>query len=573
MKQQYAAALLERRRRQVASLAVVNKTPNTGTSEASAQALDLLTWTIVHRRNLIPERPFDLVHHAYLADIYNCTAQQLVLSKAGQMGASEYLISYALHAADQRNATVLYVLPTDKGVSAFSAARIGPAIEASDYLKSIIIDGGAPGDKHGADRVTLKRVRNRFIYLRGAQVDPNGLANQLKTVDGDALVLDEEDEMDVRAIPIAEKRLGHSTIAEIRKVSTPTYAGRGIHAEYARSDQREWFVRCGHCGEWQVMTIQAVVMEWDQLDRPVRWHGQKDNRAYVACHKCGREIDRLGRGQWVARRPGVEIAGFHITKFFSATADLFKIVQTLQEVDETKRRECFNQDLGEPYSPRGGKLTDELLDRCRRQYALGQRPGERTVMGVDVGDSIHYGVIRGPIDVERGEYPQRFAGTIDSFEEIGRLMRIFNVEHLVIDCRPETTKARELQASFPPGVVWLAEYPPHGLKTVEPFVWDHNDQMVSIDRTRALDGLYADLLAGALTLPADARDVPHYYKHLKAPTRVIEQTRDGTGVARYVEDGPDHLAHAENYCRIAFFAPVVSDETVYDEETRVEIGY
>jgi len=394
-RQQLAGALWETRRRM-----------NQGSP-------DLLAWTILRRATLAPGRPFNLGRHPYLTEIYSIRAQRMVIYKASQMGASEYLVSYALHAADERQATVLYLFPTDVHVNDFSAARIGPAIEASPYLDQIVVEGGAANGKRGADRVTLKRVRDRFVYLRGAQVSPDGQAHQLKAVDADCLILDEWDEMDPRAPVIARKRLGHSAIAEERAVSTPTYPGRGIHAEWLETDQREWQVKCGHCGTWQVVAIGSVVTEWDQLDRPVRWHGQKDGRAFAACRQCGKELHHLGMGQWVATYPGREVVGFHLTKLFSSTTPLLQVVRNLQEVDETKRREAYNQDLGEPYTPRGGQLTDQVLDACRREYAHGPA-GANAVMGVDVGNLL-YTVIRGPADPETGERPQRFAGG-----EIGR---------------------------------------------------------------------------------------------------------------------------------------------------------
>ena len=534
--------------------------------------MDLLTWTMLHRRMLKPGQAFDLTRHPYLVDLYAQTAPTVVVYKAAQTGASEYLISYALHAADQRHATVLYVFPTDTHVSDFSSARIGAAIEASSYLADLVVDGGVGGQggKRGADRVTLKRIRDRFLYLRGASVDPKGNAPQLKSIDADALILDELDEMDPRAPSIARKRLGHSLIAEERICSTPTYGGMGIHAEWGQTDQREWHVRCEHCDEWQTLTIRQVVTEWDQLERPVRWHGQAEERAFVACRKCGRELNRLAHGRWVPTWPGRDVAGYHITKLFSPTAHLLTLVQALQTTDETKRKEAFNQDLAEPYTPRGGRLTDDVLDACIRPYFHRNTRAAECVVGIDVGRVLHC-VARG-FNVETGERPQLFAGEAD-WGNVVPLIKRLGASLVVIDALPETTKARELQAMLPPGMVWLAYYSQQrtGLKQADASDWDFANGVVNLDRTRTLDELMALFIDQVNTLPANARDLPDVYDHLKAPTRVIEEAPGGARVARYVETGPDHFAHAENYCAVAFGAP--RERTGYDDSIRVDTGY
>ena len=423
--------------------------------------------------------------------------------KASQLGASEYAVSYALHAADQRGATVLYVFPTDTHVSDFSSARIGPAIEASPYLASIVVDASGADGKRGADRVTLKRVRNRFLYLRGAKVTTAGMAPQLKSIDADVLILDEVDEMDDRAPSIAVKRLGHSRLAEERYISTPTFPGMGIHARWLESDQRLWHVRCEHCGERQPLTIGSVVEAWDQLGRPLAWHGQAEGTAWPACSKCGKALDRLGPGEWVATHPGRDLAGFHLTKLFSPTASLLGLVRAFDTTDDTKRREAWNQDLGEPYTPRGGQLTDETLDGLRGEYAHGPVPQVRPVAGIDVGKVLHV-VIRAPLGLGSKASRQLWAGET-TWDELPGLLRTYRVRLTVMDALPETTKARELQAGLPGGALWLAYYSAQGTKRQEAAVWDAKEGVVHLDRTRTLDEMYARFYDGTATLPGHAR--------------------------------------------------------------------
>jgi len=541
-----ATARIEWQRRQAA-----------GNGLAGAGQLDLLTWTVVYRCWLQPGQLFDIAEHLYLVDIYNSRARELVIFKAGQMGASEFAVSYALHACDQERATVLYVFPTEDDVSDFSTSRINPALEASPYLNQLVVPGGGGGGR-GADRVTLKRIRDRFLYLRGARVSKTGQASQLKSVAADKVIFDELDEMDPRAPVIAVKRLGHSAIGGRLDISTPTHPGRGIHARWLESDQREWFVQCAGCGERQPLTINQLVSEWDELERPVAWHGMKDGRAFVACRKCGRELDRLGRGQWVAAYPERPVTGFHLSKLFSSRTDLMSIIAQLQSVDESVRKECFNQDLGLPYKPRGGKLSEEMLDECRRDYGHGPERGERPFIGVDVGTVLHV-VVRGPLNGE-GERPQRFAGELASFEELGRLIRQYRPRRVVIDALPETRMARALQADFPDGLIWLSYYT-EGSKDEAAVRWDQKNGTVLVDRTRAMDAMIAGFspVVQENTLPAGARGISggNYYRHMTEPVRVVETAagRAGTDVARYVSEKADHFAHAENYCWVASQSP------------------
>lgn len=495
----------------------------------------------------------------------------MVLCKAGQIGVSEYLISWLLWSADERLATGLYVFPTDTHVSDFSAARLGPAIdpEVSQYLADLVMP--ASGGQRGADRVSLKRVGARFIYFRGAKVQPGGRAPQLRSVDADVLILDEYDEMDPRAPALARERLGHSAIGDVRVASTPTFANVGIHREYLASDQRTWHVRCSKCGQWQDLTIHDMVVEWDDLGRPVGWHQDKEGIPFLACRQCGGRMNRDGDGEWVATYPDRAVHGYHISRLFAPYRDLQEILDSLNTVDETERQQAYNQGLGLPY--RGAAimaLDREMLDACRREYGLGsglgadKRIGNR-VAGVDVGRVLHV-VVR---DVMAdGDRTARFIGEVPDCEDVAHILDMYGVGRCVIDALPETRKARELQASRPRGQVWLAYYTrqKQGSKKKGPVDLNPRERTVNLDRTRTLDATLALFaLAGrgeaGNTLPANARDLADYYDHLTALERRLVDGSDGNKVAVYVESGPDHYGHAENYCNVAAELPVPVEDT------------
>ena len=524
------------------------QTPGPGGGSEATVELPLLEWNLKHRPFLAPGVKFDLEQHRYLEGIYQDECQRQVIIKAGQSGLSEYCISWILHGADIKQANGLYVFPTDKHVSDFSASRIGPAIEygVSSYLAGLVKSEGSKN----VDSVQLKRIRDRFIFFRGGKVQDEGLAPQLKSMSVDMLVLDEFDEMDTRAPALAKARLEHSLIAAWREISTPTYPEVGIHQEYLNSDQRTWMVKCDSCGNWQTLELSDVVLESDDLERPQVWHGGDD--PYPVCRKCKNKIDRLSPGEWVIAYGGQEVHGYQVPGLACGRKNLKGIISSLASVDESKRKEATNQGLGLPYRSSGANvLTDSILDKCCRDYALGPKPGG-AFCGIDVGSVLHI-VIRGT------DWSLRYTGERRNFDnDLIDLLRSHGVLVTAVDIEPETRAVRDFQAKMPANTLWPVDYVT-GMESVDiqPMSFDTDRYMVKADRTRLLDavrGLFT--LAsrgeqGGATLPLNAKDIPNYYKHMKALERKVVVDAKGNSTATYTHIAPDHFHHAEVYAYIA----------------------
>lgn len=534
--------------------------------------LDLLSWTILRRRWLTPKIMFDLTRHTYLRGIYQCEARVVDIMKAAQIGVSEYFVSYDLHACDERDMDVFHIMPTVDDVSKFGRTRFAQALEASAYLQGLVVRGGLGSDgRRGADLATLRRIGNSWLYLNGAQVDDRGKAHQLDSAPADTLVVDEVDKMDDRAPIIGRERLGHSEIQEERFGSTPTYVGEGIHKRFLLTNQYEWFVRCGRCGETRQVTAWKVaerthhiVTERDELGRPREWHGKKNSTAYVVCCKCGRKLNHTGPGVWVARYPDrTDRIGFHPTKLHTRQRPLIEIVSKLITADKTQMKETVNQDLGEPFSPIGGQLSDEDLDACIREYGMGPRGDQRPVMGVDVGAWLHV-TIRGRPEGDKGERPLLFVAEVDTWDELGRIVKRFNVSSCVIDFLPETTKAKEFQAAFP-DIVWLclfSESEAAAARSDDGVRWDIENGVIHVNRTMAMDRTFERFYEQENTLPVSIRNVDGYYDQLKAPVREVEKIKNRPARAVYKEGGkPDHFALSEVYAMLASLTKPVRQTT------------
>lgn len=517
---------------------------------------DLLAWTKRYRAQLGPAKPFNLQNHLYLEAIYRDNSKEMVLCKAGQVGISEYLVSWGLWSADKRNCNVLYVFPNGGIVSDFSSARIGPALtpDISPYLSSIVSGGEVSGKT--TDRVGLKRIRDRHIYLRGAQVKPDGSAAQLRSIDADCVILDEYDEMPVAAPALAMERLGHSQIANSRIASTPTYSTVGINKLYlAETDRRRWFIACEHCGHRQTLELIDLITEFDDLDRPVKWNTDSNGVPCLNCRVCHKSLNRLAKGEWVAEYPDRPKHGYHLSRLFMAHKPLIQIVEGLQSLDEQKRKETYNQGLGLPYKSRTSmSLSEETLDKCIRDYSTLKSKTDRVFMGVDVGSVLHV--------VIREVYPEyqlaRYINTVPDFEQLDYLIKRYGVKICVIDALPETRLARAFQARFGQGQVWLCYY--QEFKQTEPSeTWNTKEWAVHADRTRTLDATMAGFLTASKgevgkSLPPNVRAISDYYRHLTALERVMTKKADGNQAAVYIGD-PDHYGHAENYCDIAMRSP------------------
>jgi hypothetical protein len=518
------------------------------------EPMGLLEWTMLNRVYLRKGRLFTLKDRPYLKGIYNNTARHGACMKASQLGLTEYLQSKAVHMNVERWGDVLYIMPTARSVSDFSRSRLNPAIDASPELSNMVVRGG--GYSRGVDTVGLKQFGNAFIYLRGATVK-DGKAEQLKSIPTDLNIYDELDEMDEEAIPIAKQRLNDSPIAEDFFNSTPTFFHYGIHEVWENSNQLDWHVPCPHCGVKQQLLIENCILEYDALDRPVVWHGMDEGRAWIACIKCGGEMDRGAEGEWVAAFPDRSLVCFHPTQLMAPRVPLIEIVVDLQDIKEKKKQETHNQRLGVPFSPKGGRLTFEDLDACRRDYLHGPMAEAGASMGVDVGSVLHV-IIRARAD-GNGQRRQLFAGFVPEFSDVAKLMEQYEVLTCVVDEGPETREAKRFQKGQPSGKVWLCHYVTGESEAAhnQALRWDYEKSRVLAARTWSLDDMLSRFYDQSNTIPYMERD-SMYYKHLTALLRVtITRKSDSKPFSIYINEGrDDHYAHAENYCMMAGQRPM-----------------
>lgn len=513
----------------------------------AARVCDRLTWA--QRYRAIDGQPFTLDRHKPLRAIYQDDHPHVVVMKCAQVGVSELAITAALHALDMGaryyatgldGLNVAYLFPTAEALRDFSKERVSGVTSESDYLAGLF--------RGGWDDVGFKQVGRSYLYLRGAWTRGDGKSPGLKSFKADLLIRDEYDEMSPLAIAMSEKRVRASTVRRILDISTPTLTGHGIHAAYLASDKRVWEVPC-RCGAWTTLDFfrdvygngqpHAVWQHWDRtLITRAQWS--------VRCPACKQPLDRLADGRWVATQPDVtDVHGYHIPALCFPTIDLGALALAAIATDPTAIEEFWRSDLGLPFSRTGTKVEPSMLDAAI-VHPLPAGPWTRTTMGVDVGARFHVRISSEAPD--RRRYV-RYSGAVESFDDLNTLIGQYQVRMVVIDAMPELNATKQWAARWP-GRVWRALY---NLSDADGglVVTKDDERIARINRTMAMDRLYAEVASGELGWAKAAAHDPETRAHLSAPQRVTVKGRDGQPLTSWVHTAPDHLYHAGVYDTIA----------------------
>lgn len=521
------------------------------------KTLDACSRWAVSRRVMEDGEPYSLEDYPYIEEILNSRAQKNWVMKAAQVGLSEAAFTMALYETEFHNKSCLYYFPTEKMASTFSKTRISNAIKLSPYLRRVVTN----------DSVPLKQFGTATLYVTGANSEAS-----LRGTSSGRLFFDELDAWTERQIYMAEERASGQKGGD-KKVwgfSTPRYPNCGIHKQYKKSTQEHFKFICPWCFSLiELVWPDSVVICGDSVDDP------DVKNSHLICTECKEELPHetkkvwLSTGRWVPTNPDADpenIRGFWISQLYSPTVEPWEIVvaHLRGHSDEAARREFHNSKLGLPFIEDAQQVNDSQIDEATKKFSMAgiqlpirDRDGIVT-LGIDQGGPLHHWVaVKWMFDPKKvGDPNDRATGRVigcgriiqDDWAGIHALMRSYRVWRCVIDYFPEPTNARQFARAFK-DAVYLCQYVKGAAaREVRMTEDDYGAHLVRVDKVSWLSKTLGRLMVGDMELPLD---LPlEFRKHVMAPVQTIEQV-DGQYVAKYVETGPDHYAHALNYAEIA----------------------
>lgn len=475
---------------------------------------NILIWANKHR--IINDKPFSIYRPPYqypfLTEIYNSLSQgyHTIIQKPTQVGATELAINSMLYFLDTKDENIMYLLPAKAQIGDFSHQRVDTAISESPYIENMFDD---------ISNVGMKQANNNALYLRGTQSKSG-----LEEVPVGFLVRDELDRMDRENADLAENRLGASQYKWQFDLSHPTYPGGPIDKLYQGSSRAEWYIECPNCGELQTLD----------------WKENFYERGELGCRACSQDWEKemlWKQGEWIHDEPDNPVRGYQFSKFLSPTTELDEMVQAFEEAraEGGHKLEQFHQHvLGEPYAAEGTKLDRSDVERFMVGSPMGETIPETSVMGVDVGNWLHYWIQDGEQVVKLGK--------TESFEMLKQPISEYNVNRIVIDALPEKRKAREFIRSLDIQG-WLCMRSDRLQKEkIE------KDEIIKVNATEHHDKFMGQFNSESIILPSD---LPEEAKeHLTAPVRVTEEDKSGEIKARW-EKNVNHYWDSGAYAKEA----------------------
>ena len=483
----------------------------------------------------------------WLVQIYKDKHRSICIIKCVQCGISEWAIIVTLTECINGR-SVLYVLPSKSFKTDFIAKRIDGLFEKVPFYSA----GVGKTDNKG-----IKSLWSGYMKIVGSNIKVD-----LQSDPAQVAIVDELDECHQNNLELVDGRTDAAfklTGIEPRRIdiSNPTIEGCGIDGKYEESDQREWKITCKFCKleqplDWFVNFVyQDDKNKYHLIDKD--WHEELDRDIRGYCADCRNEIDRLSKGQWIAKYPERVTHGYHISQLFTGQKTIRQIyAKFLKGLKDVIALQVFyNSILGLPFTNAGFKITPKLLASCVEKGYTMPESAIASVAGVDIGKDVHI-QISTLKDKKRYKAYVNHIPLTDEFEaELFFVLKSYGVKVCVIDAMPETGLVRKFQKyARKRGIrVFLCRFQSGiSIKEMKP---DKKTGEINPDRTQAFDACFDSYRSNEVILPDNWRDIGHSIYKIQMCHNIRRLVEDDKGNKHYTwtagKKKADHYHLADIY--------------------------
>jgi hypothetical protein len=420
------------------------------------------------------------------------------------------------------------MMPTLKQAELLSKVSFNPIFRNNGWLNKTVSN----------DSAGLKTINGRSIVFIGAQSQDVGEGGakdsvNLRSIPADCVRRDEVDLMDEDMVEMSSQRLNASRFRKEENFGSPTVPGYGIDLMYSEGSQNLWQIECKSCGKFT-----SLVMGFPKTVTKV---GERWQRT---CLHCGAEIF-VEDGHWEPENRGARTASYWVDGLINKYADLEGYMYRYYHSEGSKLAEFQRSILGLAVSEGTNQLTQQDVYNCCRNDGFCDYSRSSTVIGIDVGDSLHYVI---GIRTDRESYHIMTFGETKEFKELFDICRRMGVRFGVIDKGPDIHGVKEFQrgCGFP---LFRCQY--------SDFMNDSfsiEGTVIKCNRNEMCDRVHSAFVNKMVTLP---RRSPQVEEFADMMTKMMKDTRrhPDTGIpkTRWIKVGnkEDHYFHATLYFMLA----------------------
>lgn len=296
------------------------------------------------------KQPLSLRDYQPMAPLFRTDRPHRLTYKCSrQVGKSLSLASGGLlTAATIPNFNMLFVTPLGDQIKRFSVNYVKPLIETSPF-KSFF------ANERTAQTMQQRTLPNgSILHFSFASTS----ADRIRGINADFVGFDEIQDFNPDNLSVIEATCAASKYEYFQYTGTPKTLDNTLQGLWLQSSMAEWWVKCPHCGEWNIPSLEYHL---EEMIGP--YHDDiSDENPGTICHKCRKPINPRF-GMWVHRYPERKAthAGYHVPTIilplhFADPKKWASLLEKQNGAGHTSRAKFCNEILGEAFDE-GQKLV------------------------------------------------------------------------------------------------------------------------------------------------------------------------------------------------------------------------